>query len=99
MHQVGVTNLVPPYGQNIGSIKSYPQEHPEVSLQVSFKQQLPGVKGFPGTIKCVVSFDPHESLSGYVLSLPTFKDKGGKDQKISDLPQRIVSNSYDFYSA
>lgn len=44
MHQVGVTNLVPPYGQNIGSIKSCPQGHPEVSSQVSFKL-LPDEKG------------------------------------------------------
>lgn len=91
----GWCDLVPPYEQNNGSIKSCPQGHPEMSSQVSFKQ-LPDKKRFPGTIKCVVSFDPHESLSGYISSLPIFKDKGGIYQKVSYLPQRIVPNSYDF---
>lgn len=80
-----MTNLVLPYEQNNGSIKSCPQGHPEVSSQVSFKQ-LPDEQEFPGTIKCVASFDPHESLSGYVLSPPIFKDKWGRHQKVSNLP-------------
>lgn len=59
-------------------IKSCPQIHPGVSLPMSF-QKLPDEKGLPGTLKYVVSLNPHKSLSECALSFPVFIDQGGKD--------------------